>query len=77
MVPSPQESTDAAGLVAALLESDNVLEFVPRTLLIEALGPELASRFLMDLPKLVSVNREQVLMTVRAFKPELLPPLSE
>ena len=73
MLPSPQESTDAAGLVEALVRSNNVLEFVPRKVLIDTLGPELADRFLMELPKFVSVNVDQVLLTIRAFKPELLP----
>ena len=66
-----QEAKTPEELLAALLDSNQVLEFVPRKLLIETLGEDYAQRFLPALPIHVSVNVENVLMVAKLLN--LLP----
>lgn len=69
-----QEATTPEELVAILAKSNEVLEFVPRKLLIKTLGEENAQRFLPALPDFVSINVDNFLMVVKLVKPKLLEP---
>jgi len=68
---TPQESTTPQELIDLLIKSEQVLEFVPRKLLIQTLGEEHAQRFLPALPEYVSVNVDNVLMVAKLLN--LLP----
>lgn len=61
-------------LVEALLVSNTEVDFVDRKALIATLGPDIASRFLPALPRVVGVNTTDLLMTIKVVKPELIPP---
>lgn len=67
----PLESKTPEELAQSLIDSTEVLEFVPRKLLIESIGAELASQFLPELPDHVSVNKDKLLMVLQLSNPEL------
>lgn len=68
---TPQEATTSQELLQTLVDSNDVLEFVPRQLLIDTLGEEHAKRFLPAVPEYVSVNVDNVLMVAELLN--LLP----
>lgn len=59
-------------LVEAAYRTENVISFVPRKLLIETVGVDMAQRFLPELPEYVAVNVEDLLLVLKVVKPELL-----
>lgn len=64
-------------LIEAVYRSNAVIDFVPRKLLIETVGVDMAQRFLPQLPDHVGVNLEDLLITIRLAKPEAYKAISE
>jgi len=68
----PVEATTTEEMIDALLQTDQVIDWVPRKLLIEAIGIEHAQDFLPPLQDNVSVNVKQLLLVYKAFHPQKL-----
>lgn len=68
----PLEAKTPEELIDALLKSDQVIDWVPRRLLVQAIGAEQAQRFLPALPDNVAVNVPDLLLVYKAFRPQEL-----
>jgi hypothetical protein len=54
--------------IEAVYESQSVIDFVPRKLLIQVVGVDHAQRFLPTLPEYVAVNTEELLLVLKLTK---------
>lgn len=68
----PVEATTPEELIDALLKTDQEIDWVPRKLLIQAIGAEQAQRFLPALPNNIAVNVAELLLVYKAFHPQQL-----
>ena len=68
----PLEAKTPEELIDTLLQTDQVIDWVPRKLLVQAIGIEQAQRFLPVLPDYVAVNVAELLLIYKAFYPPQL-----
>lgn len=66
----PQEAKTPEELIESLKACDDVITFVPRKLLIQAIGAEEALQFLPALPDFVSINVIQFINVQRRIEAE-------
>ncbi len=72
MTQRPLEAKTPEELIDALLNTDQVIDWVPRKLLVQTIGVEHSQRFLPALPDNVSVNVTELLLVLKAFFPQQL-----
>lgn len=68
----PLDAKTPEELIDALVQTDQVIDWVPRKLLVQAIGVEQAQRFLPALPDNVAVNVADLLLVYKAFHPQRL-----